>query len=414
MNVKIALLGCGTVGSGVLELLTLQRESLEASMDLHFSIDSILVRDKARYKEAPFENLLTTDFDELLKGKPDLLIELIGGIEPARTYILKAIEQGCHIITANKDLLAEHGYEIFKKANEHHVSIGFEASVGGGIPIIKPLKDSLRNGGIHRIEGIVNGTCNYILTRMTESDKTYQEALSEAMASGFAESNPHSDVSGLDSARKLCILSTLAFSKRITPKLIYTKGIEQIDYENIQLAKSNGLKIKLVALAIHFDQKIYNAVRPCVIGPNHPFYSIDHEYNGIRLYGHSFGKIQLSGKGAGKMPTASAVFGDFLDYCHGKSDKVLSYSGDKDFSSLQINPEATRWILQITKTPSADELGRILQTFSDHKLSIHQNPVSNGIHLEIEDFLESDLIERLSLLREWCPQINVLPMLYLN
>lgn len=414
MKVKIALLGCGTVGGGFLELLQQQALELKNSLDLNYSIDHVLVRNVSTYKGRSFESMLTTDFEAVLDSKPDLIIELMGGIEPAKTYILRAIEQGCHIITANKDLLAEHGFEIFQKANAHQVSIGFEASVGGGIPIIKPLKDSLRNGGIHRIEGIVNGTCNYILTRMTESEKNYPESLEEAMDSGFAESNPYSDVSGLDSARKLCVLSTLAFNKSIVPKMVYTQGIDGLTAGNIQLAKANGMKIKLVALAIHVDQKIYNTVRPCAIGPNHPFYSIDHEYNGIRLYGHSFGKIQLSGKGAGKKPTANAVFGDFLDYCHGKSDKIVSYSGDKAFESLQINPEATRWILQITETPSSDELGRILQTFSDHKLSIHKTPSASGVQLDVEDLLESDLLERLSLLREWCPLIQVLSMPYLG
>lgn len=414
MTIKIALLGCGTVGSGFTELLSQQRVALKDSLDLDYSIESVLVRNFDNYKGRSFESVLTDSFEEVLEKKPDLVIELMGGIEPARTYLLRAIEQGCHIITANKDLLAEHGYEIFQKANAHQVSIGFEASVGGGIPIIKPLKDSLRNGGIHRIEGIVNGTCNYILTRMAESEESYEAALNDAMASGFAEANPHSDVSGLDSARKLCVLSTLAFNKSIVPKMVATVGIDQLDSGNIRLAKANGMKIKLVAMAMHVDQKIYNAVRPCAVGPNHPFYSIDNEYNGIRLYGHSFGKIQLSGKGAGKMPTANAVFGDFLDYCHGKADKFAAYSGDQVFEDLQINPEASRWILQIVKTPNADELGRILQTFSDHKLSIHKNPSAEGVQLDVEDLLETDLLERLSLLREWCPQINVFPMLCLN
>lgn len=205
-----------------------QESHLKEVLDLDYELVGILVRKPGNYKNSPYTPLMTDDFNALLSKKPDLVIELIGGIEPANTYILKAIEQGCHIITANKDLLAEQGHEIFCKAIENQVSIGFEASVGGGIPIIKPLKDSLRNGSIHRIEGIVNGTCNYILTSMTESGRNYEEALSEAMVKGFAESNPHSDVSGLDSARKLCVLSTLAFNRRIIPNMVATQGIESL------------------------------------------------------------------------------------------------------------------------------------------------------------------------------------------
>lgn len=414
MKVKIALLGSGTVGSGFLELLSEQESHLKEALDLDYELIGILVRKPGNYKNSPYYPIMSDDFSTLLSKKPDLVIELIGGIEPAKTYILKAIEQGCHIITANKDLLAEHGHEIFHKAIENQVSIGFEASVGGGIPIIKPLKDSLRNGSIHRIEGIVNGTCNYILTSMTESGKNYEEALSEAMVKGFAESNPHSDVSGLDSARKLCVLSTLAFNRRIIPNMVATQGIESLSAAHIHLAKANGLKIKLVAMSVNVDSHVYNAVRPCAVAPSHPFYNIDHEYNGIRLYGHSFGKIQLSGKGAGKMPTANAVFGDFLDFCNGKSDKSLCYSGNQAFDAIQVNPEACRWILQITETPSSEELGRILQTFSDHKLSIHKNPDAAGVILDLEDLLERELLERLSLLKEWCPLISVFPMPYLS
>lgn len=414
MKVKIALLGSGTVGSGFLELLSEQQAHLKDTLDLDYELVGILVRKLGNYKNSPYFQLMTDDYDHLLSQQPDLVIELIGGIEPAKTYLVKAIEAGCHVITANKDLLAEHGHEIFHKAIENQVSIGFEASVGGGIPIIKPLKDSLRNGSIHRIEGIVNGTCNYILTSMTESGKSYNDALSEAMAIGFAESNPHSDVSGLDSARKLCVLSTLAFNRRIIPNMVSTQGIEQLSADHIRLAKANGMKIKLIAMSINIDSHVYNAVRPCAVAPSHPFYNIDHEYNGIRLYSHSFGKIQLSGKGAGKMPTANAVFGDFLDYCNGKSDKALCYSGNQSFDDIQVNPDACRWILEMTETPNADELGRIIQVFSDHKLSIHKNPEASGVLLDLEDLLESELMERVALLKEWCPQISVLAMPYLG
>lgn len=414
MKINIALLGCGTIGSGFLELLEKQTNALSDGLDVAYELSSILVRNLSKYKTHPLYHLMTDDFNKVLAQKPNLVVELMGGVSPTKDYLLAAMDQGCHIITANKDLLAEHGFELFEKAALNHLSIGFEASVGGGIPIIKPLKDSLRNGGIYRIEGIVNGTCNYILTRMSESVMGYDEALTEAMARGFAESNPHSDVSGLDSARKLCLLSSLSFNKFVNPSMVYTKGIDVIDARHVQLARANGLKIKLVALALSYDGQIYNAVRPCLVSASHPFYSIDHEYNGIRLYGHAFGKMQLTGKGAGMHPTANAVFGDFLDYCHGKADKGINYPGDQHFEALKINPEACDWILQVLDNPDADELGRILQTFSDHKLSIHKTPKVNGVSLFVEDLLEVELHERLSLLREWCAGVEIAPMMFLK
>jgi homoserine dehydrogenase len=414
MIVKIALLGCGTVASGFLELLKQQSNYLNTKLGLDCVIESILVRSPKNYMGHPHESAMTTDFNVVLERKPDLVIELMGGIEPARSYILEAMAQGCHIITANKDLLAVHGYELFQQANLCNVSLGFEGSVGGGIPVINPLKDTLRFGGIHRIEGIVNGTCNYILSRMSEANLSYQLALSEATLNGFAESNPHSDVSGLDSARKLCVLSSLAFDKCLVPDLVLTTGIENITQENIQLAKVNGMRFKLIALSISVDNKLYSAVQPCLIGEGHPFYNVNNEYNGILFSSNSVGTTLLSGKGAGKMPTGSAVFGDFIDYCNGKSDKSVAYSANASYESLRFNPEPSRWILQICNPLSADELGRILQTFSDHKLHIYQSPEGCGVQLAIENLLESELYERLSLIAEWCPNVQLTPYLYLS
>ncbi len=413
MKVKIAMLGCGTVGSGFLEILQRQSLSLKEQFDLDYEVVSLLVRQPEKYNAHIFSPVLTADFNLVLEKKPDLVLELMGGIEPAKSYIEAAIRQGCHVITANKDLLAVHGAQLFALAKRHGVTIGFDASVGGGIPIIKPLKDGLRFTGINKVSGIVNGTCNYILSRMTEDELSYQEALSEAMACGFAESNPHADVSGLDSARKLCVLATLAFSKAVTPDCVKTNGIEAIDKANIQLAKANGMKIKLVAFSSTHDNEIYSVVQPCIVSPCHAFFNIDQEYNCIELCSNDFGALHFSGKGAGKLATGTAVFGDFVDYLNGKADKALVYSGDTSFTPLPLNPDPELWILQMTNNPSADELGRILQTFSDHRLSIQQHPEVAGMQLEIEGMLEKELQERLSLLAEWCPEVNLLPLVKL-
>lgn len=413
MNVKIALLGCGTVGSGFLEILKRQAPLLKEQFDLEYEIVGVLVRQLDKYSEHPLHAIMTTHFDVIMDKQPDLVIEVMGGIEPTKAYIETAIAGGCHVITANKDLLAAHGAALFALAQSRGVTIGFEASVGGGIPVIKPLKDSLRYAGLRKVSGIVNGTCNYILSRMTEDDLSYQEALAEAMACGFAESNPHADVSGLDSARKLCVLATLAFSKSVTPDCVKTNGIENVDAANILLAKVNGMKIKLVAFSTSQDNQIYSVVQPCIVSPCHAFYNIDQEYNSIELRGSDFGVLHFSGKGAGKYPTGTAIFSDFIDYLSSKKDKASIYSADKAFTSLSLNPDAACWILQMTNNPSADELGRILQTFSDHRLSIQQHPEVAGMQLEIEDMLEKELLERLSLLAEWCPDVKLLPLVKL-
>lgn len=414
MTIKIALLGCGTIGSGFLEILKRQERKLKEQMNVDIELCGILVRQLEKYSEHPYYGHMTTHYSKILSSKPDLVIEVMGGIEPAKTYILEALNSGAHVITANKDLLAQHGLELFNAAASAQLSIGFEGSVGGGIPIIKPLKDSLKNGGIYQIEGIINGTTNYILTRMYEDDLTYEESLSEAQMAGFAESEPSSDVDGLDSMRKLCILSSLAFNRFITPQMVKTTGIREITATQVALAKAYGMKIKLIGLATFEHKQVYTVVKPAMVSQGHPFYSIDHEYNGIQLYGKAFGKIQLSGKGAGKLPTANALFGDFMDYCHQKMDKVAVYPSRQDFEILESAPLPSDWIIQITAMPEPTILGKLLQVFADHRLSIHNIPSAKGLQLLVGDLREAELSERIELIHEILPELEILAFMLLQ
>lgn len=414
MTIKVALLGCGTIGNGFLEILKRQEKKLKEQMNIDVEICGILVRHLEKYSEHPYYGYMTTHFSKILSAKPDLVIEVMGGIEPAKNYILQSMAIGAHIITANKDLLASHGYELFKASAELQLSIGFEASVGGGIPIIKPLKDSLKNGGIYQVEGVINGTTNYILSRMYEEGLSYEEALSEAQMAGFAESDPTSDVEGLDSMRKLCILSSLSFNRSIMPNMVQTIGISQLTSAQVELAKAYGMKIKLVAFAVNHHKQIYTVVKPTIVASTHPFYAIDHEYNAIQLYGKAFGKLQLSGKGAGKLPTANAVFGDFMDFCHQKMDRVAVYPNRQDFEILRTAPSPLDWIIQITSRPDPMALGKLLQTFSDHKLSIHNIPSAQGLQLLVGDLLESDLNERLELLKAILPSLDINALMLLQ
>lgn len=407
MTIKLALLGCGTIGTGFLDILKRQEQKLKELMGIDVEVCGILVRHLEKYSEHPYYSHMTTHFNKILSAKPDLIIEVMGGIEPAKSYMLQSMAIGAHIITANKDLLASHGYELFSAAAKKQLSIGFEASVGGGIPIIKPLKDSLKNGGIYQIEGIINGTTNYILSRMYEAPLSYEEALSEAQMAGFAEADPSSDVLGLDSMRKLCILSSLAFNRFIEPSMVNTTGIHHLSSAQVALAKAYGMKIKLVAFALYHNKQIYTVVKPAMIASTHPFYAIDHEYNGIQLYGKAFGKMQLSGKGAGKLPTANAVFGDFMDFCHQKMDRVAVYPHRQDFEILANAPLPQDWILQINNRPDPESLGRLLQTFADHKLSIHNIPTALGLQLMIGDLMQSELDERIELLQTVMPNLEL-------
>lgn len=410
MTIKVAMLGCGTVGSGFLEVYDKYLSSLSADEANDYELSKILISRPDKYSEHPYKHLMTTDFDAVLEQKPHVIIEVIGGTSPAKAYLLKAMAQGIHIITANKDLIAEHGEELFEAANKHNVFLGFEASVGGGIPIIKPLKDSLRNGQIYKIEGVINGTCNFILSKMTEEEIDYNKALDIAILKGFAESNPSSDVSGLDSARKLAILSSLAFTELVKPSHLTVVGIEKITLSHIQLAKINGFKMKLVAQSVKSDMGLYGCVRPMLVASTHPFYKIDKEYNSVRLHGKHFGKMDLSGKGAGKLPTASAVLGDFLDFVHERYDTELNYPSKLDLPIQSHKPTSNDWAIMLFKAPSAIALGQLVQSFSDHKLSIEKNPKYEGMMLQVSDMHEFEILERIEVVKMLHPEI--LPELF--
>ncbi len=406
MTIKVAMLGCGTVGSGFLEVYNKYLASLSKEEATSYELCKILIHRPDKYKNHPLYHLMTTDFDDVLIENPNVIIEVMGGVTPAKDYLLKAMSKSIHVITANKDLIAEHGEQLFEIANQNKVFLGFEASVGGGIPIIKPLKDSLKNGDIYKIEGVINGTCNFILSKMTEEEIDYKQALDIAVLKGFAELNPSSDVSGLDSARKLAILSSLAFSELIKPKHLNVSGIETIGLRHIQLAKINGFKIKLVAQSLKFNQDFYGCVRPMFIADTHPFYKIDKEYNSVRLHGKHFGKMDLSGKGAGKLPTASAVLGDFLDFVHERYDTALNYPNTLTLTSQNHKPIANDWAILLFKTPSAMALGQLVQSFSDHKLSIEKSPKYEGIFLQVADMQEFEILERMEVVKLLHPEIR--------
>jgi len=280
---KIALLGYGTVGSGTYELIQKNKEMIQKKYNTDIEVTSILVRNLDKYESYEHFELFTTDPTEFLKDDVDVVIELIGGLDPAYEYMKSALKNKKHVISANKDLIAEHFTELTDLAYNNNVSLNYEAAVAGGIPILKPIQSMLPGNLITDIYGIINGTTNFILSQMYENNLTYAEALKIAQDSGFAESNPTSDVEGLDASRKLALLSMLSFGVKVPWQEILTTGITSIDSDDIKYAKDLGKKVKLFAISKMTDQGLYLGVRPIYIYANNALSKIDNEYNGIHL-----------------------------------------------------------------------------------------------------------------------------------
>ncbi|MGS0764895.1 homoserine dehydrogenase [Syntrophomonas curvata] len=314
--INIGLLGCGTVGSGVVELLRKNAEAIARRTGDNIAVKRVLEKepDKCRTLGLP-ENMLTGDIDAILND-PDIniVVELIGGIEPAFTFIIKAMQAGKHVVTANKDLIAVKGRELFETAGENGIDFYFEASVGGGIPVVYPLKQSLAGNCIQEVIGILNGTTNYILTKMSQEGREFSQVLAEAQQMGYAEFDPTADIEGLDAARKIAILSSIAFNSRITLDDVYVEGITSITPADITYARELGYVIKLLAIAKEDEAgRVQARVHPAFLPVNHPLASVNDVFNAVFVRGDAVGEIMHFGRGAGKMPTASAVVGDIIE-----------------------------------------------------------------------------------------------------
>ena len=314
-GIKVGLIGLGTIGSGVAQILLEQGDLLRQRLGVPLILARAADLDLDRGREARIPSgLLTSDAQQVLDDPEiQILVELIGGVHPAKDYILSAISRGKHVVTANKALLATHGEEIFAAADRQGIDIGFEASVGGGIPIIRAIREGFSANAIEAIYGIINGTSNYILTKMTEEGKAFDEVLEEAKACGYAEADPTLDVEGIDSAHKLAILVNLAFGTPVEFKSIYTEGITQITPLDLEYAREFGYRVKLLAIAKRTEEEIEARVHPTMIPEDLLIARVGDVYNGIYLIGDAAGETLFYGKGAGRLPTASAVVGDILE-----------------------------------------------------------------------------------------------------
>jgi homoserine dehydrogenase len=314
-NINIGLIGFGTIGTGVVKLLRQNEELITQKLGARVVLKKIADIDITTTRGIKInKNLLTTNAREIINDKDiSIVIELMGGYEPARTFVLEAIAKGKHIVTANKALLATCGNEIFPAAQKNAVDIGFEASVGGTIPIIKTLKESLAANKINSIMGIMNGTCNFILTKMTDEGKKFDVVLKEAQKLGFAEADPTFDIEGTDTAHKMAIILSLAYGKKVNLKDIYLEGITKISRDDIGFAGELGYRIKLLAIAMLKNGAVEARIHPTMIPSSHLLANVNQNYNAFHIMGDASGPVFLFGQGAGMMPTASAVFSDIID-----------------------------------------------------------------------------------------------------
>ncbi len=313
-TLRVGLLGCGNVGGAVLRLLEEHREDIARRAGCRLEVSRVAVRDAGRDRGVPLDGSRFTTEGAAVVDDPDvdIVCELLGGVEPARSLILRAFDHGKPVVTANKELLANHGRELFDASDAKGSDLYFEAAVGGGIPLIRPLKESLTGERLGRLIGIVNGTTNYILTRMSEHDLSFADALAEAQGLGYAEADPTADVEGHDAAAKCAILASIAFNARVTADDVYREGISSVTADDITFARRLGYVVKLLAIAELEDESIAARVHPAMIPEAHPLAAVRDAFNAVFVEGPKIGQLMFYGRGAGGDPTATAVVGDLV------------------------------------------------------------------------------------------------------
>ncbi len=313
--VRVGLLGCGNVGSPLVRLIDEHADVIEARAGVRVEISRVAVRNLALERDVPLPASRFTHSAEEVVADPDIdiVVEVIGGIEPARTLVTEALKAGKPVVTANKELLANVGKELFEVAESAGVDILFEAAVGGGIPLIRPLRESLAGDRIRRVMGIVNGTTNYVLTRMTEAGSSFQDALAEAQTLGYAERDPTADIEGFDAAAKAAIMASIAFGARVVAGDVYREGIADVTGDDIASAHELGYIVKLLAVAEELDGDVAVRVHPAMVPLRHPLASVRESFNALFIEGDAVGELMLYGRGAGGSPSASAVLGDLID-----------------------------------------------------------------------------------------------------
>jgi len=371
---KVALLGCGTVGAEVVRLLHSSADDLAARIGAPLEIAGIAVRRLQKRRDLPVDDaLFTTDAASLVaRADIDLVVEVIGGIEPARTLLLSALGSGKGVVTANKALLAEDGATLYAAARESGADLYYEAAVAGAIPLLRPLRESLAGDHITRVMGIVNGTTNFVLTRMDEAGMGFAEALDEATALGYAEADPTADVEGFDAAAKAAILAGLAFHTRVTAADVHREGITEVTAADVASAKEMGCVVKLLAIAEKSGNAVGVRVHPAMIPRSHPLGTVREAYNAVFVEGASAGQLMFYGRGAGGSPTASAVLGDLVAVARNALSGARG-AGESSYADLRISPMGevvTRYHISLDVADKAGVLAAVAGAFATHDVSI--------------------------------------------
>jgi homoserine dehydrogenase len=373
-TLKVGMLGAGVVGSQIARLLIANKSDLASRAGANLELVSIAVKDSKLKRDGIPAALLTNDAKSIVNDPQiDLVIEVIGGIDPAKDLILTALNNGKSVVTANKALLAKHGAELYAAADKANVDLYYEAAVAGAIPILRPLRESLVGDHVIRVMGIVNGTTNYILTKMDENGAAFADALKEAQALGFAESDPTADIEGFDAAAKAAILAGLAFHSRVTDNDVYREGISKITAADVKVAKAMEMVIKLLAIAeLTPEGAVSVRVHPALISRTHPLASVRDSFNAVFVEAESAGQMMFYGKGAGGAPTASAILGDLVAVARHKVNGGIGPK-ESDYADLkiaQIGQTKTRYLIRLNVADKPGVLESVAHVFASHQVSI--------------------------------------------
>lgn len=390
-EVNIGLLGFGTVGSGVAKILQEHQQDLHHKLGVPVTITKVLVRNESKERDTELSSdVFTTNINEVLQDPSiDIIVEVMGGIEEAKVAIESSLNAGKGVVTANKDVMAEYGQELLKLADEKKCDLFYEASVGGGIPLIRTMEDGLASDRISALTGIVNGTTNFILTKMKHENMSYEDALAEATALGYAEADPSADVDGIDAARKMVILASLAFSTEVQLGDVYVRGMKEIRDGDLELASSFGYTVKMVGSASKNEDGIEVAVEPVFFKDSHPLASVNNEYNAVYIYGAAVGETMFYGPGAGSLPTATSVTADVVAACR---NLLLGVNGKRLHApqhERKVKSDSEMYARYFHRIVVKDEVGvltKLSAIYSEHGASIatvvqHPNKEGSGAEL---------------------------------
>lgn len=410
-KIEIAILGLGNVGQGVVKILQHNKGKWCQTCGTEIKIKKVLVREPGKKRDVSLPPDVVTDNWQEIINDPEIkiIVEVMGGIEPAKTYVMEALSKGKNVVTANKDLLAEHGRELFEKSKEAGCDLYFEASVAGGIPIISPLKQSLIANNIEQVMGIVNGTTNYILTRMTREGMAFAHALKRAQELGYAEADPTSDVEGYDAARKIAILASLAFHTRVTFQDVYVEGITKIKPEDLACARELGYTVKLLGIAREDNGQVEVRVHPALIPSNHPLANVNDSFNAVFVRGDAVGETMFFGRGAGQMPTGSAVVGDIVEVVKNIEKGSTGRLSCTCYEHKAIKPMGdimSKYYLRLHVIDRPGVLASIAGIFGNHGVSLAQVIQKNSLDGVAELVVithkvrENDIQDALKIIRE--------------